>query len=362
MITPQRLIRTGVVDIPRRTIFGSTKPSIQVLGLLAVLGLSTSSWAYRDPPPDASGMGPNATVSDFTWTQAADCPVPRFEAMGLAVQGMLLVMGGFISESLAVTSRVDVFDPDLNVWSQRQDLPGAETHAAPVLKDGTVYVVGGFRGPIETWVTSSEFWAYDFANDAWSALPPLPSPRAALSLTNVGSTFYAIGGLAADGNSDSSENTYWSIGDQEWTAAPGLPNPRNHLGGAVARGQVYIVAGRHSWDETSGNQSSLHQFDPTSSSWTTLTDIPLARSEIAASTFTAGDRVLVIGGSVNGAQPSSDVWVYDPQTDLWSALPPLPGPRKGAVADVIGNRVIVTTGSPTGIDPAGTTWIGCCLD
>jgi N-acetylneuraminic acid mutarotase len=183
-----------------------------------------------------------------------------------------------------------------------------------------------------------------------------------LSLTNVGNTFFAIGGLAADGDSDSPENTYWSIDDEQWTAAPDLPNPRNHLGGAAVQGQVYIVGGRHSWDETGGNQSALHQFDPNSSRWTTLTDIPQGRSEIAASTFSTGDRLVVIGGSVKGARPSSDVWVYDPGTDQWAALPPLPGPRKGAVADVIGNRIVVTTGSPTGTDPAGTTWIGCCLD
>ncbi|HKD39351.1 MAG TPA: kelch repeat-containing protein, partial [Myxococcaceae bacterium] len=164
-----------------------------------------------------------------------------------------------------------------------------------------------------------------------------------------------------DGDSDAADNTYWSIDDQQWTTSTDLPNPRNHLGGAVVLGQVYIVGGRHSWDETAGNQSELDVFDPTSSSWTQLTDIPLGRSEIAGSTFSAGGRLFVIGGSVNPASPSSDVWVYDPSADQWSALPPLPSPRKGAVADVIGNKIIVTTGSPTGIDPAGTTWIGCCL-
>src|SRR5215470_19200477 len=77
------------------------------------------------------------TSNDFSWTQAADCPLPRFEAMGLAVQGKLLVMGGFISSSLDVTPRVDVFDPETNTWAQRQDLPGPETHVGAAVKDGT---------------------------------------------------------------------------------------------------------------------------------------------------------------------------------------------------------------------------------
>ena len=304
-----------------------------------------------------------APASDFAWTQAAPCPLPRFEARGLAVQGNLLVMGGFTSASLDVTSRVDVFDPEANIWTQRQNLPGPETHVGAAVKDGTVYMVGGFRGPASSWVTSSEFWSYDFANDVWTALPPLPSQRAALSLTNVGNAFYAVGGLAADGNTDSANNTYWFIDDDQWTTSTDLPNPRNHLGGAVVLGQLYIVGGRHSWDEISGNQPELDAFDPTSSSWSRLADIPaLGRSEIAASTFSAGDRLFVIGGSVNPATPSAEVWVYDPTSDQWSALPPLPGPRKGAVAAAIGNKIVVTTGSPTGIDPDGTTWIGCCLE
>jgi hypothetical protein len=88
----------------------------------------------------------------------------------------------------------------------------------------------------------------------------------------------------------------------------------------------------------------------------------VARSEIGASTISMDDgRLLVIGGSIAGKQPSGDVLVYDPSLDFWSALPSLPAPRKGAVAARIGSRVIVTTGSPTSTDPSSTTYIGCCL-
>jgi hypothetical protein len=78
--------------------------------------------------------------------------------------------------------------------------------------------------------------------------------------------------------------------------------------------------------------------------------------------MTLGDgRILVVGGSLPGVIPSADVLVYDPANDAWSSLPPLPEPRKGAVAAQIGREIVVTTGSPTSIDPSATTFIGCCL-
>ena len=90
--------------------------------------------------------------------------------------------------------------------------------------------------------------------------------------------------------------------------------------------------------------------------------MPGARSEIGASTVTMPDgRLLVVGGSIVDKQPSNDVLVYDPRLDEWSALPPLPEPRKGVVAARVGEKIIVTTGSPMSTEPSATTWVGCCL-
>ena len=61
-----------------------------------------------------------------------------------------------------------------------------------------------------------------------------------------------------------------------------------------------------------------------------------------------GTLVGVVGGSLPGIVPSDDVLVYDPARDAWSSLPPLPEPRKGAVAAQIGRQIVVTTGSPAG--------------
>jgi N-acetylneuraminic acid mutarotase len=286
--------------------------------------------------------------------------VARFEAMGVSVEGKLLVMGGFINAPLDTSARVDVYDPATDSWTQRSNLPGAQTHVGVAVDGPTVYLSGGFL--IKTQGTTAESWVYDFPSDTWDAGVPLPLPRAALALVLLGRTLHAVGGLAADGNTDSADHTMFDLDlGGAWTSLAPLPNARNHLGGAAADGLLVIAGGRHGWDEAMGNQTETDVFDPEAGTWKRAADLPLGRSEIAAATFSVGQKVVVVGGSRNPAKPTDEVDLYDPATDSWQSLTPLPGPRKGAVAALIGNQIVVTTGSPTGVDPSTTTWIGCCV-
>ena len=326
--------------------------------------------AGSDAGLDAGGLTPDAGpapadggVPDggLVWRQVSPCPQGRFEAMGTAVNGKLLVVGGFITGALATTSRVDVYDPVTDTWTQRTDFPGPQTHAGVEVDGNTVYFAGGFYTGVSG--SNSQVWTYDFAADAWDAGLALPLQRAALALVRVGRQLHAVGGLAMDGQSDSADHTVLDLdsADGGWTYLAPLPNPRNHLGGAVAGNLLVIAGGRHNWDEAAGNQVETDVFDPDAGTWTRGADLALGRSEIGAATFSIGPKMVVVGGSHNPATPSADVSLYDPVANAWQALTPLPGPRKGAVAALIGNQIVVTTGSPTGTDPATTTWIGCCV-
>jgi N-acetylneuraminic acid mutarotase len=158
---------------------------------------------------------------------------------------------------------------------------------------------------------------------------------------------HAVGGLGPDGVSDTGEHTVLTAAG--WVTRAPMPNPRNHLGAAAIGSVLYVVGGRHGWDEAAGDQSSLHEYDPATDSWRERAPFPQPASEIAASTFaTSSGNLIVVGGSVAGAHPTAAVFIYDPNHDSWGRLPDLPEPRKGAVAAQIGDEIIVT-------------WRGCCL-
>lgn len=308
--------------------------------------------------PDAAGA---VDAPAFAWRAVAPCPLARFEANGTVVNGELWVLGGFISRALDVTTQVDIFDPAAETWRPGPALPGAQTHFGVAAVGGDVLVVGGFYGNLVS--RTAEVWRFTAADATWQAGPPLPAEQEAFAWALMGNLFRVAGGLGPDGNTDTGTHLVWDVTTTgPWTAAAPLPNPRNHGGGAATGGLFYAVAGRHGWNENSGDDLEVHAYDPSTDSWAARAPIPMARSEIGASTSAMSDgRILVVGGSLSGIIPSDDVLVYDPTADAWSRLPPLPGPRKGTVAARISDRIIVTTGSPTSTDPAADTWIGCCF-
>jgi hypothetical protein len=229
-----------------------------------------------------------------------------------------------------------------------------------------IIVAGGFPGAFAPMpAPTAAVWRYDVAAAAasWVPGPELPAPGAAFAWALVGTSLHVAGGLDVEGRVDAAAHSVWDIaGAASWTTAAPIPNPRNHGGGTAAGGLFYAVAGRHRWDEARGDVADVDAFDPATGVWTARAPIPSGRSEIGAATSTLSDgRIIVIGGSLPGIFPSAEVFLYDPGTDIWSALPCLPEPRKGAVAFQIGPRVIVATGSPTSTDPSPSTFIGCCL-
>jgi N-acetylneuraminic acid mutarotase len=273
------------------------------------------------------------------------------------------VMGGFIDTALEVTQRIDIYDPTTDSWRLGPDLPGAETHVGVANVGKGLILAGGFDGNVIDRVVSKAVWRWHADDETWTAGPDLPLPRAAVSAALIGSEFHVAAGLAEDGETDSGDHFVWDLeGSGGWTTADALPVPRNHGGGATSGGLFFAVAGRHNWDEYEGHVATVDAFDPATGSWTERAPIPIARSEIGASTSAMSDgRLLVIGGSVEGKHPSADVFVYDPAADVWSSLPPIPSVLKGTVAARIGDKIIVSTGSPTSRDPSTTTYIGCCL-
>jgi len=282
----------------------------------------------------------------------------RFEAMGVELHGEVWVMGGFTSANLAVTSRVDIYAPQTNTWRRGPELPAAETHAGTFVVGDDLYLAGGLSGFPGNPIRSVHMWN----GTTWEELPDLPAPRAAMALVMVDGALHAVAGLAEDGNSDSNAHTVLRPGvDSAWSAAAPLPNARNHLGGAAVGNTLFIVGGRHGWDEANGHQGSMHALDAVTGAWRERAPVPRPRSEIGASTFSVTGGLVVIGGSIQNVTPTDSVALYDAATDVWRELPPLPEPRKGAVAVRVGAQIIVTTGSPTSTDPSTTTWVGCCL-
>jgi hypothetical protein len=321
-----------------------------------------SNGDYQDYVFVVSNVKPATSTAAISWTQRADATKAVSEAQGAAVDGKLYIFGGF-DANLQTNAKVQVYDPAANTWSAARDMPEQITHGAVAVDGQTIYVAGGFVGN-HPGPQTAHVWKYNVGTNTWTAGPNLPGARGGGALVRLGRTLHFFGGTERDVNNrdlyrrDSPEHWVLQLdGGTGWTAAAPLPNPRNHLAGTVLGGKIYALGGQHLGDETAGNQSAVHMYDPANNTWTARASLPLATGHINASTVILNGRIVVISGVTQNSAEVANVSEYDPAANTWTALTPLPAPRQSPVADVMNGQLVVATGSlPSGA--FATTWTG----
>jgi N-acetylneuraminic acid mutarotase/glucose/arabinose dehydrogenase len=150
-----------------------------------------------------------------------------------------------------------------------------------------------------------------------------------------------------------------------WTNKKPLPAGLLDAGSAVIGGKLYLVAGK----DGVGPKKLLRIYDAATDNWTTGASLPDAYPAVenpAAVAFNGklylfGGSTMPFSGAVNNAA------VYDPGSNAWSDLPPMPTARGGATAQVFNNEIWVMGGMGGDgasvatveiFNPANNTWRG----
>lgn len=306
----------------------------------------------------AGSFSPDAATK-LVWRPSTPQAYGVAEAQGLAVGGKLYSFGGFDSTKRCCTptSRAYVFEPSSESWSELAPLPpmngtrfGGVSHAGIATDGRDIFIAGGYTsstsGRAQIFGTQ-EVLRYDVSEDSYSRLPDLPTERAAGQLEYFGGKLYYFGGTNKPRTADTGNLYILDLngGATRWREGAPLPNPRNHLGSAVLGGKIYAIAGQHDHDGNLTTQNDVHAYDPKTNRWSEVAPLPAALSHIADATFVMGDRIVVVGGERDHLKAVDTTFAYDPKADTWTSLTPLPLARMSTVADYLNGTVIVTGGS-----------------
>ena len=131
-----------------------------------------------------------------------------------------------------------------------------------------------------------------------------------------------------------------------WEMAPPMPKASGELVGVSAGDNMFVMAGLN--DETHEPWGLVDRYDNKSRTWTAMRPMAVPAHHIAVTAM--GGKVYVFGGftrppSIMAWQPTANSWEYDPQTDTWKALAPLPHPRGSAQAVAVGGKIYVIGGA-----------------
>lgn len=330
--------------------------------------LPSTSYVYRVIAQGPGGAGLSNEIplgtwnaDSFRWKTAAANPLARYEAIGAAANGKLFVFGGYINNRIQATARVDAYDPAANTWKQLGDMPEIVTHAGQAVDGRYIFIAGGFLGDHPGLGTNS-VWRYDTTGDRWDRMPSLPAARGAGALSRVGTELHYFGGLTRAQFVTVNQAEHWVLDLTNpligWKTRAALPNARNHLAATELNGKIYAIGGQDVWNEQTGAKSNVDVFDPITNTWTAAAPLPIPRSHTSASTFSLNGKIYVIGGATNNLATLRDVTVYNPAANAWSTFRELTAPRLTPVAGAIGKMLIVSTGSAYGLAPQGETWFG----
>jgi N-acetylneuraminic acid mutarotase len=294
---------------------------------------------------------PAQTGGQGHWGTKAPLPVEIGEVSVAALQGKIYVVGGAVRDApnqFRSGSNTNLeYDPASNTWRQRAPLPWEASHMALATLDGKLFAFGGFRTTVhaEARDLAAE---YDPAKDAWSALPPLSSPRGAAAAVALGDKIHVIGGRGLDKVTIANHEVL-DPKARTWSKAAPLPLARDHIGVVVFDGKIHVYGGRTG--EGGSNVARHDVYDPASDSWKEATPLPMPRSAGAATVYRG--LLLYAGGECKpGGKPGEnatfdDVTGYDPKTNTWATLAPLPQGRHAVGAATVGDVAYFAGGALT---------------
>jgi len=268
-----------------------------------------------------------------SWASAARLLEPRQEVGTAELGGRIYVVGGFRADGSSANT-VEVYDPATDRWSIAAPMPLGLNHPMAAATSGRLYVFGGDigGGPVPATLE------YDPQTNSWAVRSPMPTARSAAMAAVIGGRIYVAGGSPAAAGRVL--EAYEPAADR-WTPLPSMPTPRNHVAGGALGGRLYVVGGRPPL-----TLDAVEAFDPASATWSARAPLPTGRSGHAAAVVRG--CLYILGGEGNAGAPSGvfpQNEVYDPRTNTWETLAPMPTPRHGIGAAVLGERIFVPGGA-----------------
>ncbi|XP_053452140.1 kelch-like protein 33 isoform X4 [Nycticebus coucang] len=178
---------------------------------------------------------------------------------------------------------------------------------------------------------------WDPSQEDWEEMAPLHQARSLFPLVVLDGQLYALGGRD-NGVALNSVETY-NPELNVWRPAPALPAPCFAHAAAVLEGRLYMSGG---CSGTGQYLASLLHYDPKLEKPGTLLSpmgVPRAAHVMAA----LGGQLYVAGGlGETGDLLSFET--YEPKTDSWTQLAPLPSPHVGAAGAVLQGEFLVLGG------------------
>ena len=233
-------------------------------------------------------------------------------------------------------------------WRRGPDLPSARDHLGCGIVDGLLVVAGGAYWRNEQKHYTSETIAYSPASGKWIRLPFLRKPGAYGASTVIRGQLLIAGGANESGALSSCIRLARRNGSSRWERLPDLPRSLFGAKGAAIGNVFYVVGGAPGMDEAgirAARPSLLRLKTPEKPGVLRWEECPIREgfaARVGAAVTSCGGKLFVFGGY--GIKPDGtlgnfgDAWAFD--GSKWKRLADMPVPARWTTALALDSRHI----------------------
>ena len=292
-----------------------------------------------------------------------DLPIPTCAASVVMINDHIYVCGGLCGD-VDLARQVQVYDVNHNVWSTLPHSP--QYHSQGLAIDGKLVLIGGCEAAsdgvtnlVSTW--TGQEWQQD--------LPPMPTKRVQAGVTTYHTFVVVAGGLAEDEQTLLSSIDILNITTRQWWTPANLqlPQPMFDMQCAISSAHLCVASARISYDVATGASTTLRDVwqlpvtalekvlttrdDDTPHQWTEVALTPYFLSAILQDTA----HIVAVGGDDDSREPTPDIFVYNPDRDLWSKVGQLGVPRACCAVVSLSRTSFIVCGGYTDIRDTDNT-------
>ena len=291
-------------------------------------------------------------LSEYTWQtiETNGTPTARHESSMVTLNGKIYLIGG------RGVKPVEVYDPETNTWTAKQETPFEIHHFQAVPYQDKIYFLGAMTGKYPKETPLENIWIYYPEKDQWEKGPEIPENRrrGGAGAVLFDDKIYWVCGIDF-GHTSGTNNNFdsYDLKTGEWKVLTRAPHIRDHFSAIVVDQKLYVLGGRNTSYHLPNRFGAffgkvnphIDVYDFETKKWLTLESI-LPVPSAAGGLVQLGDHILYFGGESDQKLAHNDCYAMDTPTGGWVKLAPLNTGRHGGGAVVIGDKVYTAAGSP----------------
>ena len=265
-----------------------------------------------------------------SWTQQAVYPINILDE-GAASQGNNLYSFAGVSNGVNVATSY-VYTSTTNTWATIAPLPAAREKPSTVSDGTSLYTIDGSD---TGGVNQPTLYRYDPGTNTYTTLASNTVATWAQAAVYLNGKIYKIAGCTTNCGSSVANLEIYDIASNTWSAGAPLPQPIGFEMATAIGNFIYVAGGT-----VPASTNKTYRYDPSTNTWDDAAIADLPQTRWGSAEGVVNGKWVLAGGFVNDVISNSAI-AWDPASNTWSLLDPIPQAEARMDGAVIGGEIAI---------------------